>query len=224
MRDLRLRSVRTRTSPGERAPCGDSGALRPARGPGLREASRTSTRRCRGRDELVDGVPVRDLPSCREKVYLVQDHELSSTPRRSNRSGPSETYEMGYRCLAYTPWIAGVLREQYGLEVAQFDCGTDPRRTLRRRRRAGTGLDRRLRARRDEPARGRARDRRDWRRSSSAGRTNESCCSAPAFRRRFRFRAENIGVVSPAELAALYRRASVGLVFSLTNLSLVTKR
>jgi glycosyltransferase involved in cell wall biosynthesis len=37
------------------------------------------------------------------------------------------------------------------------------------------------------------------------------------------FPAENIGVVPPSELAALYRRASVGLVFSLTNLSLVTQ-
>ena len=35
------------------------------------------------------------------------------------------------------------------------------------------------------------------------------------------FPCENVGVVPPDELAALYRRASIGLVFSMTNLSLV---
>jgi glycosyltransferase involved in cell wall biosynthesis len=37
------------------------------------------------------------------------------------------------------------------------------------------------------------------------------------------FPCQNLGVLSPRELAALYRRATVGVVFSLTNLSLVTQ-
>ena len=37
------------------------------------------------------------------------------------------------------------------------------------------------------------------------------------------FPCQNLGVVPPRDLAALYHRASVGVVFSLTNLSLVTQ-
>src|SRR6185437_5428164 len=37
------------------------------------------------------------------------------------------------------------------------------------------------------------------------------------------FPCEDLGVAPPAELAALYRRASVGVVFSLTNHSLVAQ-
>ena len=69
--------------------------------------------------------PVRDLPNCREKVYLVQDHETEFYPTSVEAMWAEQTYKMGYRCLAYTPWIAGVLRSRYGLEVAQFDCGVD---------------------------------------------------------------------------------------------------
>ena len=32
---------------------------------------------------------------------------------------------MGYRCIAYTPWMADILRERYGLEARWFECGTD---------------------------------------------------------------------------------------------------
>ena len=32
---------------------------------------------------------------------------------------------MGYRCVAYTPWMAEILRRDYGLESEWFECGTD---------------------------------------------------------------------------------------------------
>ena len=164
---------------------------------------------------------VRDLPRCNEKVYLVQDHESEFYPTSVESLWAERTYEMGYRCLAYTPWIAGVLRRQYGLEVAQFDMGTD----LETYTFGGA-------------------DERDpgliavYARRETSRRAVELVIAglATLFERRLNqrivlfgsnfpptvpFPCENLGVVTPAELAALYRRASVGLVFSLTNLSLV---
>ena len=75
---------------------------------------------------MADRVPgVRDLPRCREKVYLVQDHEPEFFATSAESIWAEETYRMGYRCIAYTPWMADVLRERYGVEARWFECGTD---------------------------------------------------------------------------------------------------
>ena len=69
--------------------------------------------------------PVRDLPGCREKVYLVQDDEPQFYATSSQSIWAEESYRMGYRCIAYTPWMADILRERWGLEAHYFECGTD---------------------------------------------------------------------------------------------------
>ena len=165
--------------------------------------------------------PVRDLPRCKEKVYLVQDHESEFYPTSVESLWAEQTYAMGYRCLAYTPWLAGVLRERYGLEVAQFDMGTDLETY------ASTGSVKR------EPGLIAV-----YARGETSRRAVELAIAglATLFERRLDqrvvlfgsnfppkvpFPCENVGIVPPEELAALYRRASIGLVFSMTNLSLV---
>jgi O-antigen biosynthesis protein len=165
--------------------------------------------------------PVRDLPRCKEKVYLVQDHESEFYPTSVESLWAEQTYGMGYRCLAYTPWLAGVLREQYGLKVAQFDMGTDLETYT------STGSEER------EPGLIAV-----YGRGETSRRAVELVIAglATLFERRLDHRVvlfgsnfppnvpfpcENVGVVPPKKLAALYRRASIGLVFSMTNLSLV---
>ena len=69
--------------------------------------------------------PMRDLPGCYEKVYLVQDFEPAFYPYSAEYIWAEETYRMGYRCVAYTPWMAEILRSDYGLESEWFECGTD---------------------------------------------------------------------------------------------------
>jgi glycosyltransferase involved in cell wall biosynthesis/SAM-dependent methyltransferase len=165
--------------------------------------------------------PVRDLPRCKDKVYLVQDHESEFYPTSVESLWAEQTYRMGYRCLAYTPWIAEVLRSRYGLEVAQFDMGTD----LETYTYGGPeGREKGLIA--------------VYARGETSRRAVELGIAglATLFERRLDLRivlfgsnvpptvpfpCENIGVVQPRELAALYRQASIGVVFSLTNLSLV---
>jgi glycosyltransferase involved in cell wall biosynthesis/SAM-dependent methyltransferase len=165
--------------------------------------------------------PVRDLPRCREKVYLVQDHETEFYPTSVESLWAEETYKMGFRCLAYTPWIAEVLRTRYGLEVAEFDCGVD----------LETYTPEGPEAR--EPGLIAVYGRRETSRRAVelaiAGLTTlfERRLDARVvlfgsnFPPTVPFPCENLGVVPPAELAELYRRASIGVVFSLTNLSLV---
>jgi SAM-dependent methyltransferase/glycosyltransferase involved in cell wall biosynthesis/GT2 family glycosyltransferase len=165
--------------------------------------------------------PVRDLPRCREKVYLVQDHESEFYPTSIESLWAEQTYSMGFRCLAYTPWLAGVLRDRYGLEVGQFDMGTDLETYW------SAGPETR------EPGLIAV-----YGRGETSRRAVELAIAglATLFERRLDqrvvlfgsnvppkvpFPCENIGVVPPDELAALYKRVSLGLVFSLTNLSLV---
>jgi O-antigen biosynthesis protein len=165
--------------------------------------------------------PVHDLPRCKEKVYLVQDHESEFYARSVESLWTEQTYSMGYRCLAYTPWLAGVLQDRYGLEVTQFDMGTD----LETYTPGGPEL--RERGLIAAYARGE---------TSRRGVELAIAGLATLFERRLDHRivlfgsnfppkvpfpCENIGVVPPEALAALYRRATLGLVFSLTNLSLV---
>jgi glycosyltransferase involved in cell wall biosynthesis/SAM-dependent methyltransferase len=167
--------------------------------------------------------PVRDLPGVREKVYLVQDHEPQFVPTSAERIWAEETYRMGFRGVAYTPWLAGLLQNTYGLEVAEIVCGTDTDTYTY------AGPEGREPAVVAVYARGETHRR---------GVELAFAGLSTLFERRpdlrivlygsnlpltVPFPAENIGVVPPPELAALYRRASAGLVFSLTNLSLVTQ-
>jgi glycosyltransferase involved in cell wall biosynthesis len=167
--------------------------------------------------------PVRDLPRCREKVYLVQDHEPSFYPASAEALWAEATYRMGYRCVAYTPWLADLLRDQYGLEVSELDCGTDLETyTFAGPKERESGLVV-VYARRETPRRavelafaGLATliERRPGVRVVLYGSPLPQTVPFPC---------RNLGVVPPRDLAALYHRASVGVVFSLTNMSLVTQ-
>ena len=165
---------------------------------------------------------VRDLPRCLEKAYLVQDYEPAFHATSAQSLWAEETYRMGLRCLAFTPWLVDILKERFDADASWFEFGTDTktyrffayedrlpevvavyaRRETERRavELAFAGLATLLE-----------------RRPSvhvvlfgSAG---------PA---RLPFHCDDLGIVPPRELADLYRQASVGVSLSLTNLSLVS--
>jgi O-antigen biosynthesis protein len=165
--------------------------------------------------------PVRDLPGCREKVYLVQDDEPQFYPTSSKSIWAEESYRMGYRCIAYTPWMADILRDKWGLEARYFECGTD------------TDVYEFAGDEDREPGLIAV-----YARWETERRAVELALAglATAFERRPNLRVvvfgsnlgvdapfplEDTGVRPPRELAQLYRKASVGLVFSLTTHSLV---
>jgi glycosyltransferase involved in cell wall biosynthesis len=167
---------------------------------------------------------VRDLPGCGEKVYFVQDDEPQFYGASAQALFAEETYRMGYRCIAaHTSWMGDVLRSRYGLETHHYDCATD----LDLYEFAGeegrepgliTVYARHQTGRRavDIAFAGVMElfERRPGIRVVLFG--SRSRPSAP-------FPAQDLGVRPPHELAALYRRASVGVVFSLTNMSLVAQ-
>jgi glycosyltransferase involved in cell wall biosynthesis len=165
--------------------------------------------------------PVRDLPGCREKVYLVQDDEPQFYATSSKSIWAEESYRMGYRCIAYTPWMADILRDRWGLEAHYFECGTD---TDVYEFAGEQGRQPGLIA--------------VYARWETERRAVELALAglATAYERRPGLRVvaygsnlgimgpfplEDWGVQPPRELARLYREASVGVVFSLTTHSLV---
>ncbi len=164
----------------------------------------------------------RDLPRSREKVYLVQDHEPEFYATSAQSIWAEETYRMGFRCIAYTPWMADVLRDRYDVDARWFECGTD----LDVFPFAGPeGRDEEIIA--------------VYARRDTARRAVELATAGLALLARRRptirpvmfgsnrrgnklpFPAEDLRVVPPARLARLYREAAVGVVFSLTTHSLV---
>ena len=167
--------------------------------------------------------PVRDLPGCLEKAYLVQDDEPQFHATSAQSLWAEETYRMGYRCVAYTPWMAGILEQSWGLEARFFECGTDTatyefageegrepwhvavyarQETARRAVELALASLATLAERRPEL------------RVTLFG--SNLPLDAP-------FPSADLGVVAPRELAALYRRAGAGMVFSLTTHSLVAQ-
>ena len=167
--------------------------------------------------------PVRDLPGCGEKVYLVQDDEPQFYAASTEAIFAEETYRMGYRCIAYTPWMAEILSDRYGLESRYFECGTD----LDTYRFAGEEGR--------EPGLIAVYARRETERRAvdlaMAG-LMELFERRPGIRvvvfgsnvpPNVPFPSEDWGVRPPRELAALYRTASAGIVFSLTTHSLVAQ-
>jgi glycosyltransferase involved in cell wall biosynthesis len=167
--------------------------------------------------------PVRDLPGSLEKVYLVQDDEPQFYATSAQSIWAEETYRMGYRCIAYTPWMADILRDKWGLEARWFECGTD----LDTYRFAGEDgrepgsiavYARRETERRavDLALAGLATlvERRPGVQVTLFGSNLRINSPIPAV---------DLGVRPPRELAELYRRSSAGIVFSLTTHSLVAQ-
>ncbi|MEJ7893307.1 MAG: glycosyltransferase [Solirubrobacteraceae bacterium] len=166
--------------------------------------------------------PLRDLPGCLEKAYLVQDDEPQFYATSSERLWAEETYRMGYRGIAFTRWMAELLEREHGMASRYFDCGTDLERYPFAAGDREPGLIA-VYARRETDRRavdlalaGIATliERRPGVKVVLFGSNVKP--SSPVL-------AENLGVVPPRRLAELYRRASVGVVLSLTTHSLVSQ-
>lgn len=161
------------------------------------------------------------LDQVRARAYLVQDHEPEFYATSADRMFAQDTYHRGLYVIAASPWLRDLVRDRYGSDGTAFELGVDheiygmdptvPRRddtivfygrgaTPRRATELGWLALSELRRRRDV-------------------RVVAYGDSAPNWEQPFPY--EFLGVVSPPELASLYRRATAGLVLSLTNYSLI---
>ncbi len=161
------------------------------------------------------------LDQVRARAYLVQDHEPEFYATSADRLFAEDTYHRGFYVIAASPWLRDLVRSRYGADGTAFELGVDheiygmdpgvPRRddtivfygrgaTPRRATELGWLALSELRRRRDV-------------------RVVAYGDSAPNWEQPFPY--EFLGVVAPTELASLYRRATAGLVLSLTNYSLI---
>ena len=59
------------------------------------------------------------------RCYLVQDFEPSFYPAGSEYLLAEATYRFGFKGITAGAWLAGLLRERYGMEAVAFDFGCD---------------------------------------------------------------------------------------------------
>jgi glycosyltransferase involved in cell wall biosynthesis len=160
------------------------------------------------------------LPGAGARAYLVQDHEPEFYPTSAEREWAEWTYGQGLHCIGASPWLAELLRSRYAASATSFDLGIDhdryrpadvPRRTdqvlfyaraVTPRRAVPLGLLALEELHRRRPGVeialfGEARD-----------------VAAP-------FPHRQLGVLEAGDLARAYSAATVGIVLSLTNPSLV---
>jgi O-antigen biosynthesis protein len=65
------------------------------------------------------------LAGCGARAYLVQDHEPEFYGASAERLWAEETYRLGLHAVAASPWLAGLMRARYGSSAAHFDLGVD---------------------------------------------------------------------------------------------------
>jgi O-antigen biosynthesis protein len=159
-------------------------------------------------------------PSVGARGYLVQDHEPEFYGTSAERMWAEWTYRQGLHCIAASPWLAGVLRDRYGASASSFDLAVDHDRyratEAARREDLVVFYARAVTPRRAVPLGLLALEELRRRRPSV-----EIALFGEARPLTSRFAHTDLGVLDPVRLADLYRSATVGLVLSLTNPSLI---
>lgn len=160
------------------------------------------------------------LPHAGARAYLVQDHEPEFYATSSEAMLAAATYRYGLHCIAASGWLAELLRDRYGVSASHFDLAVDhtiyrpaatprPRNVILFYARAST-------PRRAVPL-GLAALQELVRRRPDVDVALFGADSPPFAP----FPHRNLGVLDPPALAHLYQCATIGMVFSLTNPSLV---
>jgi O-antigen biosynthesis protein len=159
-------------------------------------------------------------PARGARFYLVQDFEPSFHPAGSEALLAEATYRFGFHGITAGPWLAQLLRREYGMAADHFDFGRDLAYALD----SGVGPHERtgvcFYSRPDTPRR--AFELAVLALELFAARHPEVDVHAygvPA--RRLPFAATEHGLLTPEQLNDLYNRCVAGLVLSATNVSLV---
>ncbi len=160
------------------------------------------------------------LTGARARAYLVQDHEPEFYGTSAETLFAQWTYRQGLYCIAASPWLADVLRTRYQASACHFDLGVDHavyRPSGRdRRRNLVVFYARAVTPRRAVPLGLLALAELLRRRPEL-----DIALFGGELPLRTAFRHSHLGVLGAAGLADLYSRATVGMVLSLTNPSLV---
>lgn len=168
--------------------------------------------------------PTQALAGFRRKFYFVQDHETQFYPMGTEALLSENTYGLGFDCLCAGEWLAGLMRERFGAWAMSWPLAYDPAsyfvddttpRALNRIAFYGRYVtDRRavelgIMALDILHARGVA--------------FHVDFFGWPLAGLKAAYAHTDHGVLAAPALGALYRGATVGLVFSATNHSLVNR-
>lgn len=163
------------------------------------------------------------LDGCRARAYVVNDHEPEFFPTSTEQRLAADTYRRGMHCIAASPWLRDLVAERYGASADAFQLGVDhaayrPLPQVARRHDTVVYYARHSTDRRAVPigllALAELHRRRPGTRIVLFGTDRPPRTSFPY---------EHLSVLGPAQLAALYNEATVGLCLSLTNFSLMPK-
>jgi len=160
------------------------------------------------------------LPGASARAYLVQDHEPEFYPTSAERDWAAWTYRQGLHCIAASPWLADLVRTRYGAGATSFDLGIDHERyrpaDVQRRADRVLFYARAVTPRRAVPLGLLALQELHRRRPQiEIALFGEARPIAAPFPYR------PLGVLEAGDLARAYSEATVGLVLSLTNPSLI---
>jgi O-antigen biosynthesis protein len=163
---------------------------------------------------------VRVLPGAAARAYLVQDHEPEFFGTSAQRLWAEDSYRHGLYPITAGPWLAEVMGSEYGLPATHFELGVDTGlycpQEVERQEDVVLFYARASTPRRAVPialvALGELKRRRPQTELWLYGHN-----WPPGVDYAFR----DLGVVSGGALAGLYATATVGLVLSMTNYSLV---
>lgn len=161
------------------------------------------------------------LPHVAARAYLVQDHEPDFYPASAESLWAAATYRRHIHCIAASPWLAKLLRKRYGASASHFYLAVDrdlyrPARDHARREDSVVFYARAVTPRRAVPLGLLALDELARRRPHlEIALFGESAPLAARFPHR------QLGVLTHTQLVTLYSQASVGMVLSLTNPSLI---
>jgi O-antigen biosynthesis protein len=163
---------------------------------------------------------VRALRGVAARAYLVQDHEPEFFGTSAQRLWAEDSYRHGLYPITAGPWLAELMRVEYGLPASHFELGVDTSlygpQDVARRHDVVLFYARASTPRRAVPialvALGELKRRRP---------NVEVWLYGHGWPPGIDYPFRNLGVVSGGELARLYGTATVGLVLSMTNYSLV---
>jgi glycosyltransferase involved in cell wall biosynthesis len=160
------------------------------------------------------------LPGAGARAYLVQDHEPDFYAASAESLWAEETYRQGLHCIAASPWLADLLRSRYGASASHFDLALDHAiyRPTGERRREDLVV---FYARANTPRRAVPLGMLALAELSRRRPAIEVALFGEDLPLRVPFPHRNCGLLGGRALASLYSRATVGMVLSLTNPSLI---
>ncbi len=161
------------------------------------------------------------LPRTGARAYLIQDHEPEFFPTSAERLWAERTYTYGLQPICASRWLADLIGREHGGDPVWFDLGVDhevyrPQEQITRRHDTIALYGRMSTPRRAGPLATMALT--ELLRRRGDVRVIAYGWNDPLH---LPFTHQHSGVLSPAELSALYNEATVGLTLSLTNYSLV---